>query len=348
MERAARGRRQGVAVGAVVAAALVASTAGVVVAGRGGGPDAPVAAAEVTASASPSPSTAVVADGPSEAGPAADAATPFYVDPTTQAAAAAAGATGPERDAALRIAAVPQALWLVDPDPATAGSQVRDYTARADAAGRTGVVVVYGVPGRDCGSHSAGGVAEQAYRDWVAAVADGLVGEPWVVLEPDALAQLGDCDGQGDRVGMLRDAARALDDAGARVYLDAGHAAWLPADEVAGRVRAVGLEHLAGFALNVSNYRTTSESRAYGDAVSALLEGLPYVVDTSRNGAGPGDGWCNPPGRLLGEEPRLGDGALAALLWVKHPGESDGTCGGGPPAGQWWPQAARDLVGAPG
>ncbi|MCZ2819818.1 hypothetical protein O2V63_05715 [Modestobacter sp. VKM Ac-2977] len=29
---------------------------------------------------------------------------------------------------------------------------------------------------------------------------------------------------------------------------------------------------------------------------------------------------------------------------VKQPGDSDGTCRGGPTAGQWWPEAARELV----
>ncbi|WP_371327806.1 glycoside hydrolase family 6 protein [Modestobacter sp. DSM 44400] len=33
-----------------------------------------------------------------------------------------------------------------------------------------------------------------------------------------------------------------------------------------------------------------------------------------------------------------------ALLWVKQPGDSDGTCRGGPPAGAWSPQAAAELV----
>jgi endoglucanase len=169
-----------------------------------------------------------------------------------------------------------------------------------------------------------------------------------VVLEPDALPQLGDCDGQGDRVGLLRQAAALLDAAGARVYLDAGHAAWLSADEAARRIQQVGTEHLAGFALNVSNYRTTADSRAYGDQVSAATGGLHYVVDTSRNGNGPSGGeWCNPRGRALGDAPTtVSDGtALDALLWVKRPGESDGACNGGPAAGAWWPEIARELAG---
>ena len=36
---------------------------------------------------------------------------------------------------------------------------------------------------------------------------------------------------------------------------------------------------------------------------------------------------------------------LDAYLWVKAPGESDGTCNGGPYAGAWWPDYALRLMG---
>jgi endoglucanase len=72
--------------------------------------------------------------------------------------------------------------------------------------------------------------------------------------------------------------------------------------------------------------------------------------------------WCNPPGRNLGLRPTAdtGIGLLDAYLWVKIPGESDGDCTRGlgpagttvdpewgridPPAGQWFPEMALDLV----
>ena len=41
---------------------------------------------------------------------------------------------------------------------------------------------------------------------------------------------------------------------------------------------------------------------------------------------------------------QLGTTSLDALLWVKHPGDSDGTCNGGPKAGMWWEKYALDLV----
>ncbi|WP_428680439.1 glycoside hydrolase family 6 protein [Sphingopyxis sp.] len=93
------------------------------------------------------------------------------------------------------------------------------------------------------------------------------------------------------------------------------------------------------------------------------------VIDTSRNGQGswkPAAGryrdpevWCNPPGRGLGRRPSLESGNLYvdAFLWIKVPGESDGECLRGtagpadpergvkaPPAGQWFPAQARELI----
>jgi endoglucanase len=106
----------------------------------------------------------------------------------------------------------------------------------------------------------------------------------------------------------------------------------------------VGTEHLAGFSLNVSNYNSTEATRAYGDQVAAAA-GLPFVIDTSRNGNGGTGEWCNVRGQALGEPSRLvREGKLDAVLWIKAPGESDGTCNGGPPAGAWWLEVALELA----
>jgi cellulase/cellobiase CelA1 len=52
------------------------------------------------------------------------------------------------------------------------------------------------------------------------------------------------------------------------------------------------------------------------------------------------------PGRALGRRPTLdpGPAGIAAYLWIKDPGVSDGPCNGGPPAGGYWPQYALSLV----
>lgn len=275
------------------------------------------------------------------------AATDLYVDPTTQAYAAWQAASGTNKDLLAKIALTPQSYWVGDWAGADqTRQQVADYTGRAAAAGQTGVLTVYAIPGRDCGNHSGGGVPESEYARWVDTVASGIVGNPVVVLEPDALAQLGDCNGQGDRVGYLRYASASLADAGARVYIDAGHSGWLSASEAARRLQLIGFTDAVGFALNTSNYQTTADTQAYAEQVSSQVGGRPYVIDTSRNGNGSNGQWCNPRGRALGERPRfVEDGtALDALLWVKLPGESDGACNGGPAAGQWWQEIALELA----
>jgi endoglucanase len=79
-----------------------------------------------------------------------------------------------------------------------------------------------------------------------------------------------------------------------------------------------------------------------------LLAGARFVIDTSRNGIGTTDAsdWCNAQDQGLGELPRTSPGPalLDAYLWIKRPGESDGTCNGGPPAGGWWADYALGLA----
>ena len=97
----------------------------------------------------------------------------------------------------------------------------------------------------------------------------------------------------------------------------------------------------------MSNYYDLAAETSYAHALSKALGGTHAVIDTSRNGAGSNGEWCNPPGRLIGEEPgATGDDVIDLNLWIKPPGESDGTCNGGPAAGQWWPQAAIELTRA--
>ena len=271
-----------------------------------------------------------------------------------------------DAEALAPLADQPTATWIATPDnPYPA---VEEISRAAAAEDELPVLVAYNVPGRDCGSYSAGGAAGvDAYLSWIGSFAAALGDRPAVVvLEPDAVPQaLVGCEGvdPAARYQLLAQAVEILDrQPETRVYLDAGNASWvddLPA--LADALRRSGIDSADGFSLNVANYETTEASTEYGTELSRVLEdgapeGTPpahFVVDTSRNGAGPpetaaGDEgrWCNPPGRALGEAPTTDTDAprLDALLWIKQPGDSDGTCGGGPPAGQWWPQAAAELV----
>ncbi|HSK60648.1 MAG TPA: glycoside hydrolase family 6 protein, partial [Actinomycetospora sp.] len=177
-----------------------------------------------------------------------------------------------------------------------------------------------------------------------------------IVLEPDALPQtLTNCEGEGEQEGreqLLAEAVRTLSGAGGEVYIDAGNPRFVAdVGQLADGLRTSGVGEAAGFALNVSNFMTTEEVQAYGDRVSDAVGGARYVIDTSRNGRGAYDGpeqptWCNPPGRALGTPPtrETGSPRVAAFLWVKEPGDSDGDCRGAPTAGEFWPQYALDLA----
>ncbi len=286
---------------------------------------------------------------------------PQHLDPSPLLVAAAkqAGGDGDARRNELleRLAGVPTATWLTPerlPTPAEVGGEVDRVVAAALAADAVPVLVVYGVPERDCtGGQSAGGLDPDAYLPWVEAVADAAAAGPSVVVhEPDALAAAATCGGSGDRVEQLRGAVSALRDAGVTTYVDAGHSAWLPVDETARLLREVGVGSVRGFTTNVSNYQPTDAELAWAERVSQELGGAHYLVDTGRNGAATAAqaDWCNPVGQALGQEPGyVDDGSgLDAFVWVKPPAESDGSCHGGPPAGQLWPDRAVELAEAAG
>jgi len=276
----------------------------------------------------------------------------LYVDPNSTAKRQAETLRRSKpQDAALldQIASRPVAKWLggwVD----NIGQEVNSAVSTIAGSGALPVFVAYNIPGRDCGSYSAGGAnGSDAYRKWIRDFANGLKGrQAIVILEPDALPGMAclSAAGQSDRLSLLRDAVHALKAQGASVYVDAGNANWVSADVMAGRLKQVDIAAADGFSLNVSNYQSTDVNIAYGEKLSKLLGGKHFLIDTSRNGKGSTNGqWCNPRGQALGIAPTTNTGhpLVDAFLWVKQPGESDGTCGGGPKAGSWWTDIAIEL-----
>ena len=275
----------------------------------------------------------------------------LYVDPNSAAKrqAETLRRSSPQ-DAALlsRIADQPVARWLGG-WVGDVGREVDNAVSTIAGTGALPVFVAYNIPGRDCGQYSAGGAnGGDAYRKWIRAFADGLHGrQSIVVLEPDALAGM-DCltaAGQEQRLGLLKDAVQVLEAQHAAVYVDAGNARWKSAETMANRLKQAGVESADGFSLNVSNYIDNAANIAFGERVSRLLGGKHFIIDTSRNGLGSTKDWCNARGQALGVAPttRTGHPLVDAFLWIKQPGESDGTCQGGPKAGSWWTDIALEL-----
>jgi endoglucanase len=107
-----------------------------------------------------------------------------------------------------------------------------------------------------------------------------------------------------------------------------------------------------------TNFATTNYTPEFAANVTASLASMMdgasatthFVIDSSRNGRGPLDvskyasppynqpesavasisagSWCNPPGAGVGIQPTAHTGAplVDAYLWIKVPGESDGSC----------------------
>lgn len=247
-----------------------------------------------------------------------------------------------------KIANQPMAAWFVGSEEVR--GTVDRYVTAASTEGALPVLVAYNIPIRDCGSYSGGGASSASeYESWIRSFAAGIGGRrAAVILEPDALALM-DClssEQKQERYALIKDAVNVLSSQGASVYIDAGHSNWHGTDEMASRLSLAGVESARGFSLNVSNFERTGDATAFGNAVSSKIGGKPYVVDTGRNGNGSNGEWCNPSGRALGERPTAATGvdAADAYLWIKPPGESDGTCNGGPPAGSWWAGYALGLA----
>lgn len=279
----------------------------------------------------------------------------LYVSPTSNARATADAwrSTRPADAAQLdKIAGAPQARWFGDWNADVRGDVDR-AVASAHAANAVPVLAAYNIPMRDCGSYSGGGApSADAYRRWISDFAAGIgQRRAIVILEPDALAGMGCLSpaDQSTRSALVRYAIQTLRaSAATTVYVDAGNHRWHSPSSIADRLLAAGIELANGFALNVSNFFSTLDETAYGNSISSLVGGKHYVIDTSRNGLGPtADAqWCNPDGRALGARPTTATGSalVDAFLWVKPPGDSDGSCNGNPAAGTWMPEYALGLA----
>ena len=129
------------------------------------------------------------------------------------------------------------------------------------------------------------------YRGWIDGIAPSMgASRAAVIVEPDALA-MADClsgDQRQERYDLIRYAVDTLTrNPATAVYVDGGHMRWHSAEDMADRLNKAGVGHARGFSVNIANFFTTEDEIGYGEAISGLTNGSHYVIDTSRNGAGP-------------------------------------------------------------
>jgi endoglucanase len=270
--------------------------------------------------------------------------TDLYIPETNASRWVAANPTNPDVALVKKISSQPTAEWLGGWSSNIYDS-VKNYTDKAGS--KLAVFIAYNIPGRDNGNYSAGGLTSPTeYYSWIgslgAAIGDRKV---IIVLEPDAIALSTNLDAakKTERLQMISTAIDILKkQPNVKIYLDASM--WKTPAEMASLLKSAGIDRADGFSCNVSGFKSTTECETYGKTLSSLI-GKPFIIDTSRNGNGEWmttepDPWCNPPGRALGNVPDLTKG----YLWLKRPGESDGTCRGYPSAGTFVPEIAIELA----
>ncbi|USN96987.1 MAG: glycoside hydrolase family 6 protein [Candidatus Nomurabacteria bacterium] len=278
---------------------------------------------------------------------------PLYTDPNNGAAQYIA--KNPSINGASyieRMAKVPVAQWFGDWN-SNVKVDVDNYVAAAAAKRSVPVVVVYNIPHRDCGGYSTGGANNfSSYTKWIEQVAAGIGNRTAVViLEPDALGAL-NCLPSSQRQERTQSIAQAVTilkaHAQTAVYIDAGTPVWQPVNVMASRLKIANVAAANGFSLNVSYFSSTAKNRTYGNQLSSLIGNKHYVIDTSRNGANHAvtGMQCNPSFAALGEMPTTNTGSALndALLWIKIPWESDGSCNGSPGPGEGYWSYAVELA----
>ena len=233
--------------------------------------------------------------------------TRFFVPPADPGAIqqiAALVKSGGAREAAAITAmeAIPQAVWFSKGTSEEVQGAVSNIIVRAVHDHSLPVLVAYNRPYRDCAGFSAGGAKDTAaYQAWIEGFARGIGNEhAIVILEPDSTGilpyntsldgTLDWCkptvtDARGKTVPapgataaeVYAQISRAVDSLrklapNTRIYLDAAHASWLAVGEVAYRLYRGSVLDTQGFAVNVSNFRTTSQSIRYGTWISRCID----------------------------------------------------------------------------
>jgi len=189
---------------------------------------------------------------------------------------------------ALLIAAMeatPQAVWLTGNTPAQTASTVTQTLREANFQRAIPLFVLYNIPGRDCGSYSAGGAENTTdYEAWIDAIA-GAIGNQKVVilLEPDAIADLpSDCgydptqvnipEAVTNRYAQINYAITQLEQQPqTSVYIDGGNSHWQAVPVITQRLITAGVQQAQGFFSNVSNFNLTTYESKFDTWVSACM-----------------------------------------------------------------------------
>ncbi|OQR88682.1 glycoside hydrolase, partial [Achlya hypogyna] len=232
----------------------------------------------------------------------------------------------------------------------------------SQCGGDVPVIVIYGLPSKDCGAggYSNGGTNQNAeqYAAWIQSLVDRVGNKEVIyVVEPDAVGLISgnSCAKEHKYEDNLKVAIQKIStNANAHIYVDV--AAWSTQSTAVNVLKTLqGSGRVNGIAINTSNYHSTAEMVAMCQSYSSATGGMHCVIDTSRNANGsPQNEWCNAKSAGIGAPPTssTGNNIVDYYLWLKVPGESDGECTDkdrssdaavGPSAGLFFPNGFKSL-----
>ncbi|CEG46932.1 glycosyl hydrolase family 6 protein [Plasmopara halstedii] len=221
-------------------------------------------------------------------------------------------------------------------------------------------VVVYGIPNKDCsgGFSNAGSVKNTAdYKKFLTQLTTAVgTRKVLYVVEPDSVGLLAEKDGCGAEAGYEENLEVAVGilskNPNAELYVDVGY--WIVDSPdklvvVVSVIKKLSLSgKVKGIVLNTSNYRSNKQiselCAKFQKAIGST--DMHCIADTSRNYLEPtSTDWCNvlPAGMGIPPTSETEIANLDYFMWIKVPGESDGTCNGGPDAGLFFDEAFKTL-----
>lgn len=248
------------------------------------------------------------------------------------------------------MATQPLAYWYTDRGSDMNGAKKDLNNFVSKCSGETPVIVVYGIPSKDCdaGESSSGfNQDSSSYSTFINNAKEVLnsAGDAIVILEPDATALTIDGSKCGSGKCYKDNLKKAIEILGEskekiKMYIDVGH--WVVIygeDKIKDLINFVSeidpSNKLKGFSLNLSNYRKTGEMENACKKIRDV-SGKDYkcIIDTSRNSQGPSDKgtWCNYKNAGIGiggnDNNAQKNPIIDHFVWIKPAAELDGNCYG--------------------
>ena len=240
------------------------------------------------------------------------------------------------------MATYPLPIWYTDKD----SHSLENIKNTLQNCGQSiSVVIIYGMPNKDCAAHESSGGTNQNENDYQQFITNlhNIVNDSEIIyiIEPDAISLSTDnkCGIQNNYIGNIKNALSILSkNPNARIYLDIGYWTLLYGDqqieEILNIINIIDPDKkIKGISLNLSNYRTNTETINSCQRINDLSNNrYKCIIDTSRNANGPNNDntWCNLKSAGIGTTPTsdTGNSNVDYFLWLKPAIEVDGHCYG--------------------